>query len=62
METLIALNALHCQWHCCRVEKSLRLPWLVIAGGLVCVGERKEGPQEGPLSHPRCLIPNLEEK
>lgn len=46
METLIALNVLHCQWHCCRMEKSLRLLWLVIVGGLVYVGEWKEGSQK----------------
>lgn len=56
METLIALNLLHCQWHCCRMEKSLRLLWLMIVGGLVCVGKCKKESQDGLLSHPRSCL------
>lgn len=63
METLIALNLLHCQWHCHRMEKSLRLLGLMIAGGLACVGKHKKESQEGLLSHPRsCLVQKLKEK
>lgn len=63
METLIALNLLHCQCHCRRMEKSLRLLRLMIVGGLVWVGKCKEESQEGLLSHPRiCVIQKLKEK
>lgn len=63
METLIALNLLHCQWHCHRMEKSLRLLQLMLAGHLACVGKCKKESQEGLQSHPRsCLIQKLKEK
>lgn len=63
METLIALNLLHCQWHCRRMEKSLRLLQLMIVGGLVCAGTCKKESWEGLLSHSRsCLIQKLKEK
>lgn len=63
METLIALNLLHCQWQCHRMEKSLRLLQLVLAGHLVCVGKCKKEPLEGLLSHSRSyLIQKLKKK